>query len=106
MIWLAGSVRQAEKNARIGFHAAFYADKNGHSLGEAGMGNALVGAYYADLGLSDLAIVYLTKSSPNGVTWLNANQATKLAIKAELVDASKPLIVGPAENVPQKKAEE
>jgi hypothetical protein len=102
MIWLAGSARQAEKSARVGFHAAYYTDKKGRALGEAGMGNALVGAYYADLGLSDLAIAYLTKSSPSGMTWLNISDATKLGIKAELVDASKPVLVGP-EDAPQQK---
>jgi hypothetical protein len=101
VIWLAGSARQAEKNARVGFHAAYYTDKKGRALGESGMGNALVGAYYADLGLSDLAIAFLTKSSPGEITWLNIGEATKLGIKAEIVDASKPVLIAP-EEVPQK----
>jgi len=33
--------------------------------------------------------------------WLNINDATKLGIKAELVDASKPVLIGP-EDVPQR----
>jgi len=42
-----------------------------------------------------------TKSSPSGIMWLNINDATKLGIKAELVDASKPVLIGP-EDVRQK----
>jgi hypothetical protein len=34
-----------------------------------------------------------TKSSPSGIMWLNINDATKLGIKAELVDASKPVLI-------------
>jgi hypothetical protein len=48
-----------------------------------------------------------TKSSPSGIMWLNINDATKLGIKAELVDASKPVLIGPEDvrqkSPPQKK---
>ena len=87
-IWLAGSKRFVTAGSRIGFHAAYYKDQQGRMV-ETGMGNALVGAYYAHLGLSDEAIVYLTKSGPYAMTWLKADDAKKLGITAEIIDPNK-----------------
>jgi hypothetical protein len=47
LIWLAGHYRWAGPKAAIGFHAIYYGDGNISSGG-----NALVGAYLRDLGLS------------------------------------------------------
>jgi ATP-dependent protease ClpP protease subunit len=87
-IWLAGSKRFVMAGSRIGFHAAYYKDQQGRMV-ETGMGNALVGAYYAHLGLSDEAIVHLTKSGPDAMTWLKADDAKKLGITAEIIDPNK-----------------
>jgi hypothetical protein len=75
LAWMAGLPRGAALTARIGFHAAY--DAQGV---EKGMANALVGAFYRELGLSWEAIGYLTKASPQGMQWLNFDDAEKLGI--------------------------
>jgi len=54
LIWLAGSTRYAEESSIVGFHAA-YVIRNGKQV-ETGVGNALIGAYLNELGLSDRAM--------------------------------------------------
>ena len=58
LLWLAGSTRYAEESSLVGFHAA-YVIRNGKQV-ETGVGNALIGAYLNELGLSDRAIVFVT----------------------------------------------
>jgi hypothetical protein len=95
-IWLAGSPRQYQGKSRIGFHSAFTVDKKGKVIGTSGVGNAVVGAYYAHLGLSDAAIVYLTEASgaADQARWLTAADANKLGIEVKLYEDGKNVIVG------------
>lgn len=76
LAWLGGSRRLMGKDARIGFHAAYNAD----SGQETGVGNALVGAYLSQIGLSDTAVVYVTQASPNSMTWLTISEAQLVGI--------------------------
>jgi hypothetical protein len=62
--------------AEIGFHAAYNADTGQ----ETGVGNALVGAYLARIGLSDAAVVYITQAAPKSMTWLSVAEANKRGI--------------------------
>jgi hypothetical protein len=78
MIWLAGYNRYYRDRSHIGFHAAYTPTKRGGQV--TGAGNALVGAYYADLGLSDKAILYLTSAPPNQMFWLSIKAATELGL--------------------------
>jgi hypothetical protein len=95
-IWLAGSTRQVEAKSRIGFHAAYTVDKKGRFVGVTGPGNALFGSYYAHLGLSDLAILYLTSAAPSELKWLKAADAKKYGIEVEFrVDEKANYVVGP-----------
>jgi hypothetical protein len=72
-----------DQNARIGFHAASRSDTGA----ETGLGNALVGAYLAkEIGLPYEAIAYITKASPNSMTWLNLEDANKYGIQVRLID--------------------
>ena len=77
LAWLAGTDRTMEGTAKIGFHAA-YDITSGR---ETGVGNALLGAYVAKLGLSYGAVIYITKATPNEMTWLNISDAAALGIR-------------------------
>jgi hypothetical protein len=76
--WLGGVIRYMGQTARVGFHAAYRMD-NGRAT-ETGAGNALVGAYLNELGLSDAAIVYVTAAPPNDIAWLSIDAARQLGI--------------------------
>jgi hypothetical protein len=78
LIWLAGHTRWAGPKAAIGFHAIYYGEGNISSGG-----NALVGAYLRDLGLSLKAIRYLTQAPPDGMEWLSIESAYKHDIKVQ-----------------------
>ena len=51
------------------FHAASVIEENGEQS-VTGSGNALIGAYLTNLGLSSAAIVYVTSAKPDDITWL------------------------------------
>ena len=74
--WLGGTQRYMGTNAQIGFHAA-YDPETGH---ENGAVNALVGAYLSQIGLPDLAVLYITKAAPTSMTWLSLADAKKVGI--------------------------
>src|SRR4051794_39838734 len=50
LVWLGGRNRSMAPTARVGFHAVYRSDDD--KKRESGAGNALVGAYLRDLGLS------------------------------------------------------
>jgi hypothetical protein len=59
---------------------ASWSDGRGH--GEiAGQGNAYLGKYYGDLGLTYDQIGYLTKASPTNMTWLSYEATKKYDFK-------------------------
>ena len=95
-IWLAGVPRQYQGKSRIGFHSAYTVDKKGKVIGTTGMGNALLGSYYAHLGLNDMAIAYLTEASgaADQARWLTVGDANKLGIEVKLYEKGKNVIVG------------
>jgi hypothetical protein len=95
MIWTAGSTRQVEAKAKIGFHGAYTVDGRGRVVGGASSGNALVGSFYAHVGLSDMAILYMTSAGPNEMRWLNPVEAKKYNIAYHLRDEKDLFIVGP-----------
>jgi hypothetical protein len=85
VIWLAGSQRFLSETSKVGFHAAYRADGS-----ESGQANAVVGAYLSDLGLSYAAIAFLTRSSPEAMTWLSSTDATRLGITYSLLKPPTP----------------
>jgi hypothetical protein len=91
MIWLAGTYRQAHETSRIGFHAAHTIAKMGKQTYaiESGQANAIVGAYYQELGLSEDAIRFFTKAAPNSATWLTTEIAARLGVKLTMIPKEK-----------------
>lgn len=76
--WLGGSPRLMGSDAFIGFHAV-YVNREGQAM-ESGVGNALLGSYLTQLGLSESAVVYVTKAAPTEMTWLNFRDAEQIGI--------------------------
>jgi hypothetical protein len=85
--WLGGAPRVMEDGSKIGFHAA-YAVKAGQAT-ETGAPNALLGAYLNRIGLPDRAIVYVTESPPESMTWFSAADAAKTGIDVKTIASSK-----------------
>jgi hypothetical protein len=79
-IWLAGSTRWVFSNAHIGFHCVW--EGQGECSSD---GNAVIGAYLADLGLSLEAIVFLTKTKSGSMQALSAEDAKRLRIEAKTI---------------------
>ena len=71
LAWLGGGQRFLEPGAQIGFRAA---------LDSAELGNAVLKGYLNEIGLSALAIAYITEAPPKGMKWLDNAQAAKLGI--------------------------
>ncbi len=80
LAWLGGIPRLMGANTHIGFHAAYY-PRSGQ---EAGVANALVGAYLSQLGLPDKAVIYATQAPPNSMTWLTMSEARQVGIDVAL----------------------
>ena len=85
LAWLGGRVRGMGIVSKIGFHAS-YLRGSGQVTSS---GNALVGAYLSQLGLSSSAIVYLTKAPPSELQWLSEADAGRLGITVSLIDSKK-----------------
>ncbi|WP_448954851.1 hypothetical protein [Labrys neptuniae] len=82
--WLGGAQRYMATGSHVGFHAA-YLDNDGLKIPTA-TGNALVGAYMAQLGLSDTAIVYVTSAGPDDIQWLSFSDASRVSIDVKSFD--------------------
>jgi hypothetical protein len=76
LIWLAGTKRFTYSDGQIGFHAAY----SGENATVTGTGNALIGAYVAELGFGENVIRYVTEKPPEGMQWLNDREANLLGI--------------------------
>lgn len=75
LIWVAGTTRLLGPKGRVGFHAS-YRTNNGKPE-ESGVANALVGNYLTLLNLSERAVIFATRASPDRISWLTkANKAT------------------------------
>jgi predicted nucleic acid-binding Zn-ribbon protein len=74
LAWLGGRGRFIGQNARVGFHAARVVDGKEVSA----PGNAIIGAYLHEIGITDpRAITYITQSIPQAMTWLTINDAIR-----------------------------
>ena len=78
LAWLGGTRRFAGKDAKIGFHAAYVIREGGPT--ESGPGNAIVGAYLNQLGLSEKAILYVTQAVPTSMQWMSMQDAAEYGI--------------------------
>jgi hypothetical protein len=79
LAWLGGSPRFMARTAHVGFHAA-YIEEEGRAS-ESGVGNALVGSYLTQIGLSETAVVYITKAAPTEITLLTLGDAERIGIE-------------------------
>lgn len=84
MAWLGGTRRLMGKGALIGFHSV-YRFQGGAPV-ETGSGNAIYGAYLAQLGLSERAIFYLSSAAPASMNWLTPVEAEGLGITVAIYD--------------------
>lgn len=80
--WLGGAQRLLGTGSKVGFHAAYVL--KGHKATESGPGNAVLGAYLYQLGLSEDAIVYVTQADPSSIRWLSLEQAAQYGIEVAL----------------------
>lgn len=83
LAWLAGRIRMASDDARIGFHVAYVGTELKR---ESGMGNALVGLYLGELGLGANVVRYVTTAPPDDMQWLSFRDASLLGIEISRLD--------------------
>lgn len=100
LAWLAGSTRMLGDSSKIGFHAAYIVD--GGKVSESGVGNALIGAYLNQIGLSEQAIVFVTSAPPQGIAWLSSKDASALGIPVAGFEASTVTILPDARIGPER----
>jgi hypothetical protein len=84
LAWLGGTPRYMGKHALIGFHAAYRMGSDGPA--ETGKGNAMMGKYLSDLGLSYSAVAYISSASPDSMTWMTKDDADRLGIEVSLLE--------------------
>jgi hypothetical protein len=77
--WLGGSPRFMASGAHVGFHAAYI--KQAGRANETGVGNALLGSYLTQIGLSESAVIYITQAAPTEMTWLTLRDAEQIGIE-------------------------
>jgi len=82
LAWLGGTKRFMAPTAQIGFHAVY----NAETGRETAAANALIGAYLNQIGLADVAVVYITQAAPTSMTWLNPNSAQRVGIEVSVLD--------------------
>lgn len=109
LAWLGGVRRALGDGARVGFHAAYYVDDQGRAI-ETGQGNALIGAYLNQLGLSEKAVLYITGAAPEDMAWLTPDEAEDLGIPMQRSGGTAPAraptrIATPAPAAPSAPAE-
>lgn len=78
LAWMGGTPRAMHQGGLVGFHAAFV-EADG-SKSEVGSGNAIVGVYFANLGLSEHAVETLTTPGPDQIYRLTPAAAGELGI--------------------------
>ena len=78
LAWLGGTRRFMGEGASVGFHAAYVLKSYGPV--ESSSGNAILGAYLNQLGLSEDAILYITKTAPTSIQWMSLEDADEYGI--------------------------
>jgi hypothetical protein len=99
---LAGKPLIMQEGSQIGFHAASI-EKAGERVGS-NIGNALMGAYLSELGLSYDAIIYIETADPDDITWLTMRDAHKIGLHVRLIARSKTAAPAPESHPSQPAA--
>jgi hypothetical protein len=81
LAWLGGSPRVMGDTGQVGFHAVYTTNDGQPAVSSAG--NALVGAYLNQLGLSTSAVLYITSPSPHDMQWLSFSDARRVGIDVQ-----------------------
>lgn len=97
LIWVGGKQRYLAPTSLIGFHAAYTVDGYGEAE-TSGVGSALMGAFLAEVGVSETAIIFMTAAGPDEMNWINREMALTLGIEVYELDpaaSSPPRLEGP-----------
>jgi len=86
LVWLGGRTRVMSRFALIGFHASYEITEKGAS--ESGMGNAIVGAYLRDIGLTLQQIAFVTVGKPEEMVFLTPARAHRLGLDVKILEES------------------
>ncbi len=78
LAWLGGMTRFMGADYAIGFHAVYLAS-DPNRLADS-VGNALVGAYLNQIGMTPQAIAYITEVQPQGMRWMSFEDAQSIGI--------------------------
>jgi hypothetical protein len=78
LAWLGGTRRFVGEASSVGFHTAYILKTAGPA--ESGPGNAILGAYLNQIGLSEEAILYITHAAPTSVQWMSLEEAAEYGI--------------------------
>ena len=82
LAWLGGVERFIGISGKISFHAAYDAASD-----ESGVGTAMVDAYLSKIGLPYEAVIYITQTASNEMTWLNMSDAAQRGIRVTLLSS-------------------
>src|SRR5262252_718096 len=82
LAWLGGVERFIGISGKISFHAAYDAASD-----ESGVGTAVVDAYLSKIGLPYEAVIYITQTASNEMTWLNMSDAAQRGIRVTLLSS-------------------
>jgi hypothetical protein len=86
LAWLGGTRRFVGQDSKVGFQAAYVLKSDVPT--ESGPGNAILGAYLNQLGLSERAILYVTRAAPTSMQWLNMADAAANGIAVARLPAA------------------
>ena len=93
-VWLAGKTRVREAPSDVGFHAVYVT--KGTTKAVSAPGNAVVGAYLDQIGISPPAIVYMMSAGPDLVQWLFPEDRQRYGLAYEdAAPASIAVLAGP-----------
>jgi len=91
LAWLGGTRRFVGEYASVGFHTAYILKTGG--MTESGPGNAILGAYLNQLGLSEKAILYITHAAPTSMQWMSMEEAAEFGIMVTKLPAAHAALV-------------
>ncbi len=86
LAWLGGIPRFMGETGKVGFHAVYTTEGGQAAISSAG--NALVGAYLNQLGLSTSAVLYISTPPPEGMQWLSFADARRVGIDVQQIKNS------------------
>jgi hypothetical protein len=82
LAWLGGAERFIGTSGKISFHAAYEP-----AADESGVGTDVVEAYLSKIGLPYDAVIYITQTASNEMTWLNMSDAAQRGIRVTLLSS-------------------